>query len=354
MTGGEESCPVKKPATEEESLDRMPRDRADRVVVTGASGFVGKGLCRALHDRGEKLRVLLRPGSDDTFFKSLGAEIYSGDITDPEVPDWLLDGASLVINLAAVVSRKGIDEQEFTDVHVMAVERLCQAAIKRRVKRLVSCSTIGVLGHIEHPPADEESDYNAVDIYQTSKAEGERVALSYNGQEGLEVTVVRPAVIYGPGDMRMLKLFRYIANGTFKMIGSGETLTHPVYIDDLVAGIIAAGETPQAAGQIYILGGEGYVTLNQWVQVIAEAASAPLSPIRIPYRPLWLVSYLCELVCAPLGIEPPLFRRRVDFFVKDRAFSIEKAKRELGYAPAVGLEEGARRTLDWYKAEGLI
>ena len=179
------------------------------------------------------------------------------------------------------------------------------------------------------------------------------MALSYDGK-GLEVTVVRPPVIYGPGDMRMLKLFRYIANGKFKMIGDGKTFAHPVYIDDLVDGMILAYESDKAAGETYILGGENYVTLNEWTKIIAKEAGAEISPIHIPYRPLWLFSYLCEIVCAPFGIEPPLFRRRVDFFVKDRAFSIDRAKDELGYRPKVGLEEGAKKTLESYKDEGLL
>ena len=141
------------------------------------------------------------------------------------------------------------------------------------------------MGDIKNPPADETNPYNAVDIYQKTKAEGEEVALSYHGNDGLSVTVVRPAVIYGPGDMRMLKLFRYIVNGKFKMIGDGKTLTHPVYVDDLLDGMILAYESEKSAGRTYILGGEKYVTLNEWTKIIAQEAGAEISSIHVPLPP---------------------------------------------------------------------
>jgi nucleoside-diphosphate-sugar epimerase len=238
-----------------------------------------------------------------------------------------------------------VDEQEFYDVHVKAVELLCQSAVKNHLTKYLHCSTIGVLGTITDPPADENRLYNAVDIYQKSKAEGEKTALSYHGKEGLAVTVVRPAVVYGPGDKRMGKLFKMIAGKKFRMIGNGKTLTHPVYVDDLVTGMILACESKKAGGEIYILGGEKAVTITEWVDVIAKEAGVKLSSFHIPYRPLWFVSFLCEIICGVIKVEPPLFRRRVDYFVKDRAFTIEKAKRDLGYEPKIDLHEGARRTL---------
>jgi nucleoside-diphosphate-sugar epimerase len=348
-------CPIdKEPLSEEGALLKVWRGSADKIVITGAGGFVGKRLVRSLVDAGKKVRVLVRSNRDDEFFRGLGVEIYSGDIRDENIPEWLLDGAESVINLAAVVSKKGVDEQEFWDVHVESTRRLLDAAVKLKLRRFVHCSTIGVLGHIAHPPADETTPYNATDIYQVTKAESEKVALDYHGREGLEVTIVRPAAVYGPGDMRMLKLFKHIATGAFKMIGDGKTLIHPVYVDDLVDGIILATFELNAAGRTYILGGEQYLTLNQWAAIIAAAAGVPLSRIKIPYRPLWLVSCLCEILCGTIGVEPPLFRRRVDFFVKNRAFSIARAKTELGYGPKVGLVEGAVRTLVWYREEGLL
>ncbi len=340
-----DSCQIKEPLTATESLQKAEKAKPAWVVVTGATGFVGKRLCQTLTDRGYKVRVLVRSDREDPFFRSINAQIYTGDICDPEVADWVLDGAVGLFNLAAVVSKKGVDVSEFRRVHVEAVENLLDAALRRGVRRFVQCSTIGVLGDIGNRPADEETPLNAKDEYQLSKAEGEKLALSYNGKEKLEVTVVRPAMVYGPGDTRLAKLFRHIATGRFRMIGTGATLAHPVYIDDLVEGMILALNSKKAAGRIYILGGDRCVTLNEWAAIIAKAAGVKLSRFHIPYPLVMSVALVCEVICAPFGIEPPLYRRRVDFFIKNRAFAIDRAKEELGYNPMVNLEEGAKRTL---------
>ena len=348
------ACPVKEPLPIDAALGKVAPREPDRIVVTGAGGFVGRRLCQTLAKRGGKLRVLVRDDRDDDFFKSLRAEIFTGDIRDPEVADWLMDGAVGVFHLASIVQKAGVADREFWETHVTATRRLLEAAARHRVKKFVHCSTIGVLGHIKNPPADETAPYNTEDIYQVTKAEGERVALELNGMNGLKVTVVRPAAVYGPGDKRMMKLFRLVATGRFRMIGSGETLIHPVYVDDLVDGMILARESGRSGGRVYILGGDRYVSLNEWVSIIAVEAGVAVSRMKIPYGPVRLAAGFVETALKPFGIEPPLFRRRVDFFVKNRAFSIERARSELGYEPKISLEEGARRTLSWLRERGLV
>jgi len=324
------------------------------VLVTGAGGFVGQKLCGELAKRGYKLRVLVRNDGADAFFKSIKAQIYNGDIRDHEVVDCVCDGVSGVFHLASIVQRAGIPDRDFWDVHVTATRNLMAACVKYNVSRVVHCSTIGVLGHITSPPADESSPYNVEDIYQKTKAEGEKVAMEYHRVKGVPVTIVRPAAVYGPGDRRLLKLFRMIASGRFVMVGDGKTLIHPVYIDDLVEGMILACERPEAVGEIFILGGPEYISISRWAEIIASQAGVSLPGLSIPYYPVKVAAMLCEGLFRPLGLEPPLFRRRVDFFVKNRAFSIDKAKNRLGYDPKVGTSEGARLTIAWYRERGWI
>jgi nucleoside-diphosphate-sugar epimerase len=218
---------------------------------------------------------------------------------------------------------------------------------------VIHCSTVGVHGDVGSSVADESSPYNPGDVYQRTKVEGERLAIeAFAGR--VRGVVFRPGAIYGPGDTRFLKLFRAIRNRRFMMIGSGEVRYHLVYVDDLVDGILLCGAEERALGQIYILAGERPVTLNELVRLVGEAVGAAPRALRIPLAPVRAAAWLCETVCAPLGIEPPLYPRRVDFFRKDRAFRIDKARRELGYSPAVGVAEGVRRTAAWYVDRGLL
>ncbi|MEJ2745887.1 MAG: NAD-dependent epimerase/dehydratase family protein, partial [bacterium] len=189
---------------------------------------------------------------------------------------------------------------------------------------------------------------------QETKLAGEKAALNRFRTRGLPGVVFRPAGIYGPGDLRFLKLFRHVKSGRFHMIGSGRVFYHFTYIDDLVDGILLCGTKKEAIGNIYILGGDHAITLNELVGTIAGILGVKVSRLHIPFMPVYAMAFACEKFCKPFGLEPPLFRRRVDFFRKVRSFDISKARRELGYSPKVGPEEGLRRTAEWYVRNGLM
>ena len=138
------------------------------------------------------------------------------------------------------------------------------------------------------------------------------------------------------------------------MLGDGEIFYHLTYIDDLVEGFRLCGEVPAAAGRTYILAGGEVTTLNELVATDRGGGRRRAAALHLPVWPFWLAGAACEALCAPLGIEPPLYRRRVDFFTKSRAFDIARARAELGYAPTVGLREGIRRTLAWYREQGWL
>jgi nucleoside-diphosphate-sugar epimerase len=213
---------------------------------------------------------------------------------------------------------------------------------------------VGVHGHITNPPADEASPFAPGDIYQETKAEAERLALDLGGRRGLPVAVVRPGAIYGPGERRLLKLFRAIARRRYAVVGDGRAFYHPVFIDDLVAGFLLAMERPEAVGQSFIIAGARYVSQADLAALIARHTAGRVLPFRVPAAPLRWAGALCEALFVPLGLEPPLHRRRVDFWTKSRAFSIDKARRLLGYDPKVDLEEGIARTAAWYRQAGWL
>ena len=323
------------------------------ALVTGATGFTGGHLARELRRRGYPVRALVRPGSNAAGLRADGIDVLEGQLVRREDVGAAMEGVRVVYHIAAAYREAKHPDSYYFDVNVGGTRNILEAARAEGVGRVVHCSTAGVHGEVETVPADETAPMNPGDVYQSSKLEGERLAMSAF-ESGLPGVVFRPVGIYGPGDTRFLKLFRTVANGRFRMFGSGEVLYHLTYIDDLIDGIVMCGEAPAALGEVFLLAGPRYSTLNELVELIAEALGRPAPRGRLPLWPLLTAATVCEALCRPLGIDPPLHRRRCDFFVKDRAFTFAKAKALLGYDPKVDLGEGLRRTAEWYRAAGLI
>ncbi len=277
-----------------------------------------------------------------------------GDLASPDALARACDGVDVVYHIAATYREAGQPDAAYRAVNVDGTRHLLEAARARGVRRVVHCSTGGVHGHIAHPPANEDAPFNPGDVYQHTKLEAEILARTYGQTHGLDVVVARPIGIHGPGDTRFLKMFRGLARGRFPMLGSGQAFYHLTYIDDLVEGFRLCGETAAAAGRTYILAGERYTTLQALVALVAEELGVAPPRLHLPVWPVWLAGLACELVCVPLRIEPPLYRRRVDFYTKSRAFDITRARTELGYRPQVELREGIRRTIAWYRDKGWL
>ncbi len=323
-----------------------------RVLVTGAAGFTGGHLARALARRGYQVRALVRTAAPE--LRDAAVETVTGDLRDRASLARAAEGIEVIYHIAAIYRQAGLRAEEYRSVNAGAVRSVIEAGAAGGVRRVVHCSTVGVHGDVEHPPANEEAPLRPGDIYQESKLEGERVAREAAADTGVEVVVARPTGIYGPGDRRLLKLFRGVARRRFVILGDGRIYYHLTYIDDLVEGFRLCAEVPAAAGRTYILAGGEVTTLNELAGLIAEEAGVAPPSLHLPVWPFWLAGAACEALCAPFGLEPPIYRRRVDFFTKSRAFDIGRARAELGYAPAVSLREGIRRTLAWYRNAGWV
>jgi dihydroflavonol-4-reductase len=325
-----------------------------RVLVTGATGFTGGHLARALRARGDDVRALVRDPARATELSKMGVELVTGDLRDGGAVGAAARGVEVVYHIAAIYRQAGLRDEAYRAINRDAVRGVIEAAARGGARRVVHCSTVGVHGDIEQPPANEDAPLRPGDVYQVTKLAGESIAAEAAAQTRIELVIARPTGIYGPGDRRLLKLFRGVARRRFVILGSGRIFYHLTHIDDLIQGFQLCAEVPQAAGRTYILAGPEVTTLNELVGVIAEEAHVPPPRLHLPVWPFWLAGAACEALCAPLGIEPPIYRRRVDFFTKSRAFDIARARQELGYAPAVGLRDGVRRTLAWYRDAGWL
>jgi dihydroflavonol-4-reductase len=328
------------------------------ALVTGVTGFTGGHLARHLLHRGIAVRGLVREKSlgrpEVAVLRQAGVEIAVGDLTNAGAVAAACRGVDVVYHIAATYREAGQPDSAYRAINVAGVQHVIDGARAAGARRVVHCSTGGVHGHVAHPPANEDAPLNPGDVYQDTKLEGEQLARAEGLKGGVEVVIARPIGIYGPGDLRFLKMFRGISRRRFPVLGSGEVFYHLTYIDDLCEGFRLCGEVPAAAGRTYILGGPRYTTLNELVAMIAtELGVAPL-PFHLPVWPFWLAGAACEAICVPLRVQPPLYRRRVDFYTKVRAFDTTRARTELGYSPAVDLPEGIRRTIAWYRAQGLM
>jgi nucleoside-diphosphate-sugar epimerase len=327
-----------------------------KILVTGATGFTGSNLTKFLLDNGENVVVLVRDKSKlGNLINYKNLDIVEGNIYDKSVVDKAMSGVKTVFNVAAIYRTSGIPDQVYWDTHVKGTELLLEAALKEGVKKFVHTSTVGVHGDVgTDVPADESSPFSPGDIYQITKLEGEKLVHKFHKEKGLPVVVIRPTAIYGPGDLRLLKLFKIASHKISLILGNGKIKYHMVYIDDLVQGFILASKVDNAVGQEFIIGGEDAKSLNEILDDIGIAIGKKINKFYLPALPFQIIGTIAEKIFIPLGINPPIYRRRVDFFTKSRSFDISKAKSILNYTPKFSLMQGIKLTADWYKKKGYL
>jgi nucleoside-diphosphate-sugar epimerase len=326
-----------------------------KVLVTGGTGFTGKALVKRLIDTGHEVVSLdYQEGLKTDEIRSWGAKVVIGSVTDRAVVERCMEGVEVVHHLAAAFRELDVPDSYYDEVNVGGTRIVLEAAFACKVKKFVYCSTCGVHGNVDNPPADENSPIQPADYYQKTKYEAEPIVTEYCAK-GMDTVIIRPSAIYGPGDPeRFQMIFRRVSKGVFPMFGSGKTLYHPLYIDNLTDAFMLAMEPGRGRGQAYLIADEEYVSIETLVRKTAQALGVE---VKIPHYPVWplvLAGHVCEKACKPFRITPPIFPRRVDWYRQNRAFDISKAKRELGYQPKIDLDEGLKRTGGWYKQEGYI
>ena len=309
------------------------------VLVTGAGGFIGRHLTRTLLDRGHPVAALdPRPPPAAERLRLIAA-----DVGDPAARAEALAGVETVFHLAACHLGVRTPPEEFERINVKAAEALAREAAAAGVRRFVHCSSVGVYGRIADPPADEESPCRPQLVYERTKLAGEQAVCAAAGETGLATVVLRPAWVYGPGCPRTEKLFRAIGRGRFVVAGDGRRLRHGVYIRDMVEAFLLAAEVETAVGRVIVIGDAGAVPVRQLVDEIARLTGAR-RPLSVPLIALRAVAFGAELAFRPLGIEPPISRRTLEFFTSNTSFRIDRARAALGFEPRFDLSAGLAET----------
>ncbi len=327
-----------------------------KILVTGGTGFTGKALVlRLLKDGHEVVALDYKEGIKTAELREAGARVVIGTVTDPEAVEACMQGVQIVHHLAAAFRELNVPNSYYEEVNVGGTRLVLDAAVKAGASRFIYCSTCGVHGNVENPPCPEDGPIKPADYYQRTKYEAEPIVLRYHEEGKIAGVILRPAAIYGPGDPeRFQMIFKRVVQGTFPMFGNGQTLYHPLYIDNLADAFVKAMEPGKGDGNAYLIADRDYLSIEDLVLKTARALEVDVKIRHYPVWPVVAAGHLCEKACKPFGISPPIFPRRVDWYRQNRAFDIARACRDLGYDPAVGIDEGLRKTAEWYRDNGYI
>jgi nucleoside-diphosphate-sugar epimerase len=330
-----------------------------RLLITGGTGFLGSCLSRRHLAAGDRVRVVAKEAtpleaSNARALREAGVDVRVGDFADAGLVREALNGVDRVVHIAAAMREANVPDEHFWDVNVRATGQLLQLSRDAGVERFVYCSTAGVVGTERGIETDEDSEPAPKDIYQTTKLAAERAVLAFGRENGYAVTAIRPPGVYGPGDGRLVKLFRMVQKGYFLLPGGGRGKHHMVYIDDLLDAFDLAATKDEALGRVYNAAGPKAVPLVELVDEIAAVLDTAYRKVPLPLAPLDLVAHACETVCRPLRIQPPIYPRRLDFYRHDECFSTARARRELGWEPRHSLADGLRKTATAYREQGLL
>ena len=326
-----------------------------KVLVTGAAGFLGGHLVDMLLERGDEVRAMVRPVEDATRLRKLdGVEVVIGDLVDRESLKRAVDGVQRVYNVAAKTGPWGL-EKDYNAVNVWGVADLMTASMDAGVRRIVHTSSITVYGHHLKGIVTEEHPFHAEDNpYSRTKIAGEKLIADFVKERGAPVVIVRPAWIYGPRDKASFGRFvAMVESGKGFLIGSGNNIIPVVYVRDVAQGLIKAGDaSDEAIGKAYTIADDRRVTQSEYLNTIADFLGVPPVSRKIPYLPLVAAGRSAELTWRAMGrrnaAPPPVTTYGVTLLGGNQEFSIEKARRELGYHPEYDIIRGVNEGVDWY------
>jgi nucleoside-diphosphate-sugar epimerase len=324
-----------------------------KVLVTGAAGLLGSHVAELAQERGDAVRVLVRPGEDVAWLSTAGAEVSRGDLTDRASLEGAVDGVDRVLHCAARIGPWG-SGAEHEAVNVRGTKDLVEVAMAAGVERIVHVSSIDVHGLVVGEGVDETAPYgNERDPYSRSKVAGERVVQHLIREKGAPVTIVRPGLLYGPRDTNGFGRFaRLVEQGKMVTIGSGNNHLPLIYVTDVARGILLAGDADNAIGRAYLLVNDEPVTQRDYFNAIARELGVSRPSRRVPYRLAIALAASAEIVghLTRRKKPPPLMRFGLKQIAGENSFVISRARSELRFSPAVNLADGVPKAIAWYRA----
>ncbi len=321
------------------------------ILITGATGFVGSHLVKALleHRPKIKINVFIRKTSDISRLNGLGNIGYLyGDLRDKHSLEKSLKDVDVVFHLAGILGKHGVPRANYYAVNAEGTRNILQACVKNgQIGQFIYLSSAGVLGpNVKN--ADEMYPLNPSNVYERTKAEAEEIASYYYTKMKVPVTILRPEFLYGPGDMHVLGLFKVIQNRVFFLIDNGQSFLHPTYIDDLVKALLKCFDNADTIGKVYLIAGDRRVTVKEFANIIAECLHVRHINRSLSKKSALHIAKALEPISGFLRLDPALTESRVKFFTESRSYNTSRAKNEIDFKP-IPIEEGIKRTIEWYK-----
>jgi len=326
------------------------------VLVTGATGFVGGHVAEACVVRGYRVSALARPGSDTSLLEQAGVTIHRGDLTEAETVVRATNDVEIVIHCAAKVGDWDPVEA-YRQVNVEGLRILLDVCRGKALQSFIHLSSLGVYAARDHHGTDETAPLpnEHVDGYTQSKVEAERLALQYQRDFQVPVVVLRPGFIYGPRDRTVLpRLIASLRARKLRYFGGGQQALNTIYVGNLVEAVLLALANAEAVGRVYNLTDGEAVSKRRFIGTLALALGLP-EPRSVPV-PVWLARVVAQALEQRArrrdAAEPPrLTQASLKFIALHLDFSIERARRELGYRPRFTFEQGMEETLGWLKEQ---
>lgn len=332
-----------------------------KILVTGATGFLGENLVRSLCVEGHLCRCLVRSTSNLSSFNDLSSiEWFFGDITDPKSLVGIHEGIDAVFHLAAKMGHVGTFSatkkqwNDFRAINVGGTQNLVNCFIFHPLKRFIFVSSTAAMGIIPDVVADENTNIQPKTPYQCSKSEAEGLLRDYYKKKGLPVIILRASVFYGKGLVGDLyKLTRFIKNGFLPNIGWGKNLSPMMHVKDLVDACISTLERGRV-GETYVITSSRSYEMRELTNSVKRILKANPFEFTIPVPVAMGIAFLCELIYKLTRINPIITMESIRGVSANRRFSINKAQTELGFEPRIGLDQCVSDAIEWLREQKKI